>query len=66
MCPAYDAALHMPLARMVFEGQVQIRATCLKALCCKLAFPTPSHDYCAKLLKTFLAPQSPQPLACFA
>ena len=50
MCPASDAALVMPRARMVFEGRVQIKAACSKALCCTLVLPIPSHDCCAKLL----------------
>ena len=50
MCPASDAASHLPRARMVFEGRVQIKAACSKALCCALVLPIPSHDYCAKLL----------------
>jgi hypothetical protein len=47
MCPASDAASHMPQARMVFAGRVQIKAACSKALCCALVFPIPSHDRCA-------------------
>ena len=35
---------------MVFEGRVQIKAACSKALCCTLVLPIPSHDCCAKLL----------------
>ena len=35
---------------MVFEGRVQIKAACSRALCCTLVLPIPSHDYCAKLL----------------
>ena len=50
MCPASDAASHMPRARMVFAGRIQIRAACSKALCCTLVLPIPSHDCCAKLL----------------
>ena len=50
MCPASDAASHMPRARMVFEGRVQIKAACSKALCCTLVLPSLSHDCCAKLL----------------
>ena len=50
MCPASDAAIVMPPARMVFEGRVQIKAACSKALCCTLVLPIPSHDDCAKLL----------------
>jgi hypothetical protein len=46
----HDAAFHMPQARMVFEGRVQIKAACSKALCCTLVLPIPSHDDCAKLL----------------
>ncbi|WP_208993883.1 MULTISPECIES: hypothetical protein, partial [unclassified Labrenzia] len=63
MCPACNAAFQLPLARMVFEGRVQIKPTCSKALCRKLVFPTPSHDCCAKLPKTSLAPPPPQSLA---
>ena len=50
MCPASDAAVYMPRARMVFAGRVQIKAACSKALCCTLVLPIPSHDCCAKLL----------------
>lgn len=50
MYPASDAASRMPRARMVFEGRVQIKAACSKALCCTLVLPIPSHDDCAKLL----------------
>ena len=50
MCPASDAAIVMPQARMVFEGRVQIKAACSKALCCTLVLPIPSHDFCAKPL----------------
>ena len=50
MCPAFDAAIFMPRARMVFEGRVQIKAACSMALCCTLVLPIPSHDCCAKLL----------------
>ena len=28
MCPAFDAAIIMPQARMVFAGRVQIKAAC--------------------------------------
>lgn len=50
MCPASDAAVVMPRARMVFAGRVQIKAACSKALCCALGLPIPSHDRCAILL----------------
>ena len=50
MCPASDAAVIMPRARMVFAGRVQIKAACSKALCCTLVLPIPSHDRCAKRL----------------
>jgi hypothetical protein len=50
MYPASCAAICMPRARMVFEGRVQIKAACSKALCCTLVLPIPSHDDCAKLL----------------
>jgi hypothetical protein len=50
MCPASDAAIVMPQARMVFEGRVQIKTACSKALCCTLVLPILSHDCCAKLL----------------
>jgi hypothetical protein len=50
MCPASDAAIIMPQARMVFEGRVQIKAACSMALCCALVLPISSHDDCAKLL----------------
>jgi len=50
MCPASDAAICMPRARMVFAGRVRIKAACSKALCCTLGLPIPSHDRCAKLL----------------
>ena len=50
MYPASDAAICVPRARMVFEGQVQIKAACSKALCCTLVLPILSHDCCAKLL----------------
>ena len=39
---------------MVFEGRVQIKAACSKALCCTLVLPILSHDYCAKLLLALL------------
>ena len=54
MCPASDAAIVMPRARMVFAGRVQIKAACSKALCCTLVLPIPSHDDCAKLLLALL------------
>ena len=54
MCPASDAALVMPRARMVFAGRVQIKAACSKALCCTLVLPIPSRDDCAKLLLALL------------
>ena len=54
MCPASDAAIFMPRARMVFAGRVQIKAACSKALCCTLVLPIPSHDCCAKLLLALL------------
>ena len=47
MCPASDAAIVMPRARMVFAGRVQIKAACSEALCCALVLPIPSHDRCA-------------------
>ena len=47
MCPASDAAIVMPRARMVFAGRVQIKAACSEALCCTLGLPIPSHDRCA-------------------
>ena len=47
MCPASDAAIVMPRARMVFAGRVQIKAACSKALCCTLGVPIPSHERCA-------------------
>ena len=50
MYPASCAAIFVPRARMVFEGRVQIKAACSKALCCTLVLPIPSHDDCAKLL----------------
>ena len=50
MCPAFDAAIIMPQARMVFAGRVQIKAACSMALCCALVLPIPSHDRCAKPL----------------
>ena len=50
MYPASVAAIVTPRARMVFAGQVQIKAACSKALCCTLGLPIPSHDRCAKLL----------------
>ena len=37
----HDAAFHMPRARMVFEGRVQIKAACSKALCCTLVLRGP-------------------------
>ena len=43
-----DAVFDMPLARMVFADRVQIKAARSKALCCRLVFPIPSHDPCAK------------------
>jgi len=46
----HDAAFHMPRARMVFAGRVQIKATCSITLCCTLVLPIPSHNCCAKLL----------------
>ena len=49
MYPASCAAIFVPRARMVFEGRVQIKAACSKALCCTLVLPIPSHDDCAKL-----------------
>lgn len=54
MYPASFAATIMPRARMVFEDRVQIKATCSMALCCTLALPIPSHDYCARLLLALL------------
>ena len=54
MYPASDAAIVMPRARMVFEGRVQIKAACSKALCCALVLPIPSHDRCAKPLLALL------------
>ena len=50
MCPASDAASHMPRARMVFAGRIQIKAACSGALCCALVLPIPSYDYCARPL----------------
>ncbi|OWV37813.1 hypothetical protein CDZ95_27615 [Mameliella alba] len=50
MYPASVAAIVMPLARMVFADQVEIKAACSKALCCTLGLLIPSHDRCAKLL----------------
>ena len=38
---------HMPRARMVFAGRVQIKAACSMALCCALVLPIPSYDPCA-------------------
>lgn len=46
MYPASVAAIVMPLARMVFADQVQIKAACSKALCCTLGLLIPSHDRC--------------------
>ena len=54
MCPASVAAIFTPRARMVFAGQVQIKAACSKALCCTLGLPIPSHGRCAKLLLALL------------
>ena len=54
MCPASDAAIVMPRARMVFAGRVQIKAACSVALCCTLVLPIPSHDCCAKRLLALL------------
>ncbi len=54
MYPASDAAIVMPRARMVFEGRVQIKAACSKALCCALVLPIPSHDRYAKPLLALL------------
>ncbi len=54
MCPAFSAAIFMLRARMVFEGRVQIKAACSKALCCTLVLPIPSRDDCAKLLLALL------------
>lgn len=50
MCPASAAAVHVPRARMVVAGRVQIKAACPMALCCTLGLPIPSHDRCAKPL----------------
>ncbi len=54
MCPAFFTAIVMLRARMVFEGRVQIKAACPKALCCAPGLPIPSHDDCAKLLLSLL------------
>ena len=66
MCPASDAAIIMPQARMVFEGRVQIKAACSKALCCTLVLPIPSHDDCAKLLLPSSAPTSSRLTVAYA
>ena len=51
-------------ARMVFEGRVQIKAACSKALCCALVLPIPSHDCCAKpLLALFRSDALATPVA---
>ena len=47
---------HMPRARMVFAGRVQIKAACSKALCCALGVPIPSHDRCAIPLLALFCP----------
>ena len=47
MCPASDAAVHMPRARMESGDQVQITGTRSIALTVSLVFLTPSYRRCA-------------------
>ena len=64
MCPASDAAIVTPQARMVFEGRVRIKAACSTALCCTLVLPIPSHDCYAKPLLALLCSDVLATYAC--
>ena len=41
MCPAFDAAFDVPLARMEFADPVHFTHACLEALCPWTGFPGP-------------------------